>query len=147
MSRPSSTTAPAARVELPAELVQFCTEHLLATLTTLRADGSPHVAPVGFTLDAEAGLARVITDGGSVKARNARRGQRAVLCQVEGRRWVSLEGVIRLDDSPAAVRDAEQRYERRYRVPRVNPTRVVLVLDIDRVICRGLSAPVSRPPT
>lgn len=125
-------------LQLSAAVVDFCTERHLATLTTLRADGSPHVAPVGFTLDPETGLARVIADGGSVKARNARRGGRAVLCQVDRVRWVSLEGRVHVRDSTDDVRDAEDRYERRYRVPRVNPTRVVLVLEIDRVISRGL---------
>lgn len=116
----------------------FCAERFLATLTTLRSDGSPHVVPVGFTLDVKARLARVITDAGSVKARNARRGGRAVLCQVDGRRWISLEGTICVDDSAAGVADAEERYAQRYRVPRENPTRVVLVIALDRVTSRGL---------
>ena len=42
----------------PAELSPaaraFLTERHLATFTTLRRDGSPHVVPVGFTWDAEA---------------------------------------------------------------------------------------------
>jgi hypothetical protein len=42
----------------PEQLV-FVTERHLATLTTLRADGSPHVVPVAFTWDAEAGVARI----------------------------------------------------------------------------------------
>jgi hypothetical protein len=31
----------------------------------VRSDGSPHVVPVGVTLDVDAGLARVISSGGS----------------------------------------------------------------------------------
>lgn len=116
----------------------FCAERHLATLTTLRADGSPHVTPVGFTLDVEAGVARVITDAASMKTRNARRGGRGALCQLDRARWLTLEGVLRVEDSPAAVLDAEARYAARYRVPRINPTRVVVVLAIDRVISRGL---------
>lgn len=34
----------------------------------------------------------------------------------------------------ASVLDAEQRYAQRYRVPRENPERVVIVLDVDRVL-------------
>ena len=34
------------------ELLAFLTERHLATLTTLRPDGSPHVVPVGVTYDA-----------------------------------------------------------------------------------------------
>ena len=35
--------------DLPAGLLTFLTERHLATLTTLHADGSPHVVPVGVT--------------------------------------------------------------------------------------------------
>ena len=52
-------------------MLGFLAERHLATLTTLRADGSPHVVPVGFSYDVEDGLVRVITFAGSVKARNA----------------------------------------------------------------------------
>jgi PPOX class probable F420-dependent enzyme len=119
---------------LPEPALVFLTERHLATLTTLRPDGSPHVVPVGFSWDDEAGLARVITSGGSRKARNAELGGRAVLCQVDGRRWLSLEGAARVVREPDPVRDAEQRYERRYRTPRPNPARVVLEIKVDRVL-------------
>jgi F420H(2)-dependent biliverdin reductase len=119
---------------LPETAVTFLTERHLATLTTLRPDGSPHVVPVGFSWDHEAGVARVITGGGSRKARNAEAGGPAVLCQVDGRRWLSLEGPVLVVRDPAGVLDAEQRYERRYRSPRPNPTRVVLEIKVDRVL-------------
>jgi PPOX class probable F420-dependent enzyme len=112
----------------------FLTARHLATLTTLRADGSPHVVPVGFTWDNQSGVARVITSGTSRKARNAARGERAVLCQVEGRHWLSLEGTTRVLTSPEAVRDAVERYAARYRVPRQNPLRVVVEIAVDRVL-------------
>ena len=35
--------------DLPEEALTFLEERHLATLTTLRADGSPHVVAVGFT--------------------------------------------------------------------------------------------------
>jgi F420H(2)-dependent biliverdin reductase len=112
----------------------FLAARHLATLTTLRADGSPHVVAVGFTWDADAGAARVITSGDSVKARNAARGGRAAVCQVDGRRWLTLEGTARVLTDPDAVTDAEQRYGVRYRQPRPNPRRVVLVIDVDRAM-------------
>ncbi len=36
----------------------FGTERHLATLTTVRPDGTPHVVAVGVTVDFEAGVAR-----------------------------------------------------------------------------------------
>lgn len=123
---------------LPADLspaaLEFLTVRHLATLTTLRSDGSPHVVPVGFTWDAESGLARVITSGASRKARNAATGCRAVLCQVDGRYWLSLEGRATVLTDPASVRDAEQLYAARYRVPRENPERVVIAISVERVL-------------
>ena len=58
---------------LPEEATAFLTEPHLATLTTLRSDGSPHVVAVGFSWDAAACVARVITFDGSQKVVNARR--------------------------------------------------------------------------
>lgn len=116
------------------EALAFLTERHLATLTTLRRDGSPHVVPVGFTWDAGAEVVRVITSGRSQKARNAGRGGRAVVCQVEGRRWLALEGPARVLTEAAAVADAVERYAVRYRQPRVNPERVVVEIAVDRVL-------------
>jgi F420H(2)-dependent biliverdin reductase len=120
---------------LPESAVPFLTERHLATLTTLRADGTPHVVPVGFTWDGDQRLARVITSGGSLKARNAGLpGARGALCQLEGRYWLTLEGPVRVLTDPASVLDAETRYTARYRPPRVNPQRVVLEISVDRVL-------------
>ncbi|WP_448627042.1 pyridoxamine 5'-phosphate oxidase family protein [Geodermatophilus sp. URMC 64] len=119
---------------LSPDLLTFLTERHLATLTTLRPDGSPHVVPVGFTFDAGTRTARVITTDTSAKARHVRAGARVALCQVEGRRWLTLEGTAVVRDDPAAVRDAEERYARRYRTPRENPRRVVLEISVDRML-------------
>jgi PPOX class probable F420-dependent enzyme len=112
----------------------FLAHRHLATLTTLRPDGSPHVVPVGFTWDPERQVVRVITSGSSRKARNAAAGGRAVVCQVDGRRWISLEGVAHVLADTSSVRDAERLYALRYRTPRVNPERVVVVIEVDRVL-------------
>jgi F420H(2)-dependent biliverdin reductase len=116
-------------------LVAFLTERHLATLTTLRPDGTPHVVPVGVTFDPATGTARVITSGSSAKARHVRAGQaRVAVCQVDGRRWATLEGTAVVREDAAAVADAELRYAQRYRVPRENPARVVLEIAVDRVL-------------
>ena len=120
--------------DLSAEALDFLTVRHLATLTTLRPGARPHVVPVGFTWDPVTGTARVITSRSSRKARNAAAGCPAVLCQVDGRHWLSLEGTARVLEDPASVADAEQRYAVRYRPPRANPERVVLAIDIDSVL-------------
>ena len=121
--------------DLPDGLLAFLTERHLATLTTLRADGSPHVVPVGVTFDAATGTARVITSGTSAKARHVRAGRtRVAVCQVDGRRWLTLEGTAVVRDDARSVRDAETRYAGRYRQPRENPARVVLEISVDRVL-------------
>ena len=116
-------------------LLQFLAERHLATLTTLRADGSPHVVPVGVTFDAATATARVITSGTSAKARHVRDGQaRVAVCQVEGARWLTLEGTAVVKDDAASVADAVERYAQRYRQPRENPARVVIEISVDRVL-------------
>jgi PPOX class probable F420-dependent enzyme len=126
--------------QLDPGVLDFLTERHLATLTTLRRDGSPHVVAVGFTFDARSGIARVITSDGSVKVRNAERlgaggaRSRAAVCQVDGRRWLTLEGVAAVSRDRGDVTDAESRYAARYRVPRVNPRRVVLTIKVDRIL-------------
>ncbi|TYP89902.1 pyridoxamine 5'-phosphate oxidase family protein [Blastococcus xanthinilyticus] len=116
-------------------LLDFLTERHLATLTTLRPDGTPHVVPVGITYDPATRVARVITSGSSAKARHVRDGQgRAAVCQVDGRRWTTLEGTAVVREDDASVADAVERYARRYRQPRENPARVVIEIAVDRIL-------------
>ncbi|GAB1336852.1 TIGR03618 family F420-dependent PPOX class oxidoreductase [Streptomyces sp. E-15] len=120
----------------------FWRERHLCTLTTLRPDGSPHVVPVGVTYDAGARLARVITSGTSAKARHVRaagpEGARVAVCQVDGRRWATLEGRARVRAEPERVAEAERRYAERYeRAPRPNPARVVIEIEVDRALGHG----------
>ena len=123
-----------ATTRLTDDALAFLTERHLAMLTTLRADGSPHVVAVGFTFDPKTHIARVITTGGSQKALNAARGGVAVLSQVDGARWLSLEGRANVSADTDDVRDAELRYAQRYRTPRANPRRVVVQVHIERVL-------------
>ena len=123
-----------ATTRLTNDALAFLTERHLAMLTTLRSDGSPHVVAVGFTFDPKTHIARVITSGGSQKAVNADRAGIAVLSQVDGARWLSLEGRASVNTDPEAIRDAELRYAQRYRTPRANPRRVVIEVYIERVL-------------
>ena len=119
---------------LTSEALAFLTERHLAMLTTLRSDNSPHVVAVGFTFDPTTHIARVITTGGSQKAVNAEERGVAVLSQVDGARWLSLEGKSTVYKEIEAVRDAELRYAQRYRTPRANPKRVVIEVRVERVL-------------
>jgi len=127
---------------LTPEQTVFVTERHLATLTTLRADGTPHVVPVAFTWDADARLVRITTERTSVKARNVARaaaagGARVALCQVDGGRWLTFEGTATVSDDPDEVAEAVRRYAVRYRQLEPNPERVVVLVRPERVLGSG----------
>lgn len=134
-------TATTLAATLDEAYLAFWREYHLCTLTTLRPDGSPHVVAVGATFDPEAGVARVIASRDSRKARNVRAagdaGARVAICQVEGRRWATLEGIAVLREDAESVAEAERRYAERYRTPTPNPLRVVIEVRVDRTLGRG----------
>ena len=138
MTVPAADLTPADLHARGEDFAVFWREYHLCTLTTLRRDGSPHVVPVGVTLDLDTATARVITSGTSAKARHVRaageEGTRVAVSQVDRGRWSTLEGVARLRDDAASVADAEARYAARYRTPRENPARVVLEIALTRVL-------------
>lgn len=115
--------------------LSFWRERHLCTLTTLRPDGTPHVVPVGVTYDPAAGLARVITSGSSAKVAHIRAAgltaAPVAVCQVDGRRWATLEGDARIRTERALIEDAEHHYTTRYgRSPRPNPRRVLIQITL-----------------
>lgn len=120
--------------QLNNEALAFLTESYLATLTTLRANNTPHVVAVGFTFDPHTHIARIITSDGTQKVVNTERYHCGVLSQVDGARWLSLEGRAQVNRDPEAIRDAELHYAQRYRTPRVNPRRVVIEIHIHRIL-------------
>ena len=124
-------------MQLSPALTEFVTERHLSVLATQRADGTPHAVPVGFTYSD--GVVRVITFGPSVKAANARRGGRASVTQIDGGRWVTFEGPVTVLDDAASVASAVAAYARRYRQPKERDDRVVIRIEVDRVMCnKGL---------
>lgn len=118
----------------PQDLLDFWTERHLCTLTTLRADGSPHVVPVGVTVDLEQRCAWVITSGTSAKVRHVRGNPTLAVCQVDGRRWSTIEGRGEVREDDESVRRAVERYATRYRQPRVNPARVAVRIEVNRFL-------------
>lgn len=120
--------------DLSDEARQMLSDYHLASLATTRPDGTPHVVAVGFTFDAQAGKARVITFEGSQKVRNAERDGYAALTHVDGARWLTVEGPVTVKRDAASVAEGEERYAARYRQPKPNPQRVVIEMDIARVL-------------
>lgn len=117
----------------------FLGEYHLATLTTLRPDGTPHVVPVGFSYDSADQVARVISFAASRKVRNllADPGARAVVCQVDGGRWLSLEGPAEVTSDPDRVAKAVAGYAARYRQPGERDDRVAIEIRVDRMLGHG----------
>lgn len=123
----------------PDEVLAFLTEYHLASLTTFRPDGSPHVVAVGFSYSPADQVARVITWAESKKARNvaASPGARAVVCQIDGGRWLSLEGEATVTADPTRVAAAVDGYAARYRQPGEREDRVAIEIKVDRILGRG----------
>jgi PPOX class probable F420-dependent enzyme len=112
--------------------LDFWRERHLCTVTTLRPDGSPHVVPMGVVVDVDQGVAWAITSRTSQKVANLRSGTdpRVAVCQVDGRRWSTIEGTAEVRDDAEAV----SRYAERYRQPRENPDRLALRITITSAI-------------
>jgi len=115
----------------------FLDERHLATLTTLREPGRPHVVAIAFTYAPEPGVVSIITSDGTQKVLNVERHGRATVCQVDGPRWLSLDGPARVTREPHAVTDAVAAFERRYRPARENPRRVAIEIDVEAVFGRS----------
>ena len=124
---------------LSAEGLQFVKDYHLATLSTMGTDGAIHVVAVGFSY--RDGIARVITGGGTQKTVNIEADERATLSQYDGARWLTLQGRGRIERDAESVALGVELYTERYRTPRENPTRVVIVIEIDKVLgSRGMRA-------
>lgn len=122
---------------LEGSMASFLMERHLASLTTIRSDGSPHVVPVGFSWDTEFSLVRIITFASSQKVSHARRGGRAAVSQVDGGRWLTLEGDVSVTDDPARVARAVAGYAARYGAPREREDRVAIEIAVDRIMGRA----------
>lgn len=119
------------------DVLAFLADRHLATLTTLRPDGTPHVAPVGFGYDPVGRVARIICQPTSQKVANLRTGGRVAICQVDGGRWLTLEGTARVVTDPDGVADAVAAYTARYQAPRERPERVAIEVRVDRMMGRA----------
>ena len=123
-------------LDLNEDIQSFLYERHLASLTLLRADGSPHVSAVGFTWDFDAQLVRVITWAGSMKSQILFKspGTRAAVCQIDGGRWLSLEGTALVTADPLRCLEGTQRYAQRYRMPQERSDRTVIEISVDKIL-------------
>jgi PPOX class probable F420-dependent enzyme len=120
-----------------------------AKLAVVRADGSPHVAPVWTLLDGEDVV--FMTSADTIKGKALLRDPRVALCWDDERppfSFVTIAGTTTLSHDPAELLDVATRiaarymgealaadYGRRNAVPpemvvRVHPTRVVAKVDV-----------------
>ncbi|WP_306317530.1 MULTISPECIES: PPOX class F420-dependent oxidoreductase [unclassified Streptomyces] len=84
-------------------------------LSTVRADGSPHVAPVWFVVDGDDILFNTGKD--TVKGRNLARDGRVALCVDDERppfSFVSIQGRAELSEDPEELLDSATRIGARY---------------------------------
>lgn len=56
------------------------------------------------------------------------------MTHVDGAVWITVEGNARVVSDVDSVRDAEARYAERYRTPRENPKRIVIEVQVERVL-------------
>ena len=144
--------------ELPPEALAFLGERHLATLSIPRQGRSPHVTPVGFTWDADAAIARVITfadahkvkliqnltqkaeagklaeAGRAVEATEMAQAAQVALCQVDGGRWLALEGEAEVHSEKSRCAEGVRRYAERYRPPKDRgDDRRVIEISVQRV--------------
>lgn len=111
----------------------FLDENHLASLTTTFPDGRLHVVPVAPIWVPEEHTIRVVTRVGSVKVRNADRGDEGVVSFVDGGRWMSLHGATAVRREPDRVADTVARYTARRHPPRGDVERVSLELRVELV--------------
>ena len=123
--------------DLSDDELAFLEERHVATLTTLRSDGSPHVVAIAFTYHPDEGAVRIISPDNTQKILNIERSDRAAVCQVDGPRWLTLEGPAVVQRDPADVATAVAAFEARYRPARESPTRVAIQIEVDRVLGRA----------
>lgn len=120
----------------------FLSEFHVGLLSTTRPDGTLHVVGVGFTYDPATRLAWSIGGRDSVKVRNVRSGSRGAFSQVEGSRWLTLEGPARIVDDGDGIEEAHRRYRVRYPGHgSTDPGRVGIVVDVQRL----MGIPMRRP--
>jgi PPOX class probable F420-dependent enzyme len=117
----------------------FLAEYHLASLTIVKGDGTPHVTAVGFTYDPDNRTARVISWADSWKTKHVARlgAANAAICTVDGGRWLTLSGTATVTTESNAVAEGVRRYGERYRPPKERDDRVVIEVDVTKIVGRA----------
>jgi PPOX class probable F420-dependent enzyme len=110
---------------IPNHLTSFWDLPRLATLATVRPDGSPHLVPVKCMRDGDD--FHVLTRPETVKVRNLAATGRASLAEHTDSGWATVEGTAYVDDDPALIATARAAYERRFGRPDIWGTCVLVV--------------------
>lgn len=111
----------------------FLEENHLASLTTTFSSGALHVVPVAPVWDRDELVVRIVTRAGSVKVRNADRGDEGAVSMVDGGRWVSLHGPTVVRRDPDRVADTIARYTAQRQAPRGDHERVSLEIRVETI--------------
>lgn len=83
--------------------LRFLEKPRIGRLATVRADGTPHIAPIWFRF--EAGEFLILTERGSQKHKNIERDPRVELCIDDERapyHTVLVRGRVRVEEAPGA---------------------------------------------
>jgi PPOX class probable F420-dependent enzyme len=117
-----------------AALREFWRERHLCTVTFIKPDGRPHVIPMGVVLSDDPDTAWAITSRDSFKARLLQTPGPIAVCQVDGARWSTLQGIASVLADEASINEAVRMYTSRYRTPRPNPNRVAVRMTVEKII-------------
>lgn len=123
----------------------FLQETRFAVLATINADGAPQQTVMWYELQGDRIMMN--TAEGRVKASNLRRDPRISICVEDGYRYVTIAGLVELDeDRERALNDIHRLAIRYHGQPKADEMmdgfrkdrRVTLYMSIDRVVANGL---------
>ncbi|HEU5198217.1 MAG TPA: PPOX class F420-dependent oxidoreductase [Ktedonobacterales bacterium] len=98
--------------ELTPSIQAFLSETRFAALATINKDGTPQQSTMWYALDGDTILMN--TKAGRLKHRNLQRDPRASICVLDGYRWVTISGIVELNDDQAVAQADIRRLAIRY---------------------------------
>lgn len=132
---------------ISAAVRRFLQERRFAVLATIAADGMPHQTVMWYELRGDTIMMN--TRVGRIKDIQLRRDARASICVADGYRYVTISGVVALDDDPQTAqsdiralairydgeesgnRQADEQFSKQQRVSIYLPIQKVIVHDVE----------------